>query len=68
MPEKNENKKNKTDSGARKIKRGAIMTGVVIGMGATFVLSSVISLFSKGAEKREQRKQKKTEKNSDKAD
>ena len=35
------------------------MAGVAVGMGATFILSSVISLFSKGAEKREERKEKK---------
>lgn len=53
----------KRDSGSRKLKRGAIMTGVVIGMGATFVLSSVISLFSKGSEARSNRKAKKEKEN-----
>lgn len=51
-------KNNKKDSGAKKIKRGAIMTGVVIGMGATFVLSTVINAFSKGAEKIKSKKEK----------
>mgnify|MGYP007076822439 FL=1 len=48
--------KMKKESAQKKIKRGAIMAGVAVGMGATFILSSVISLFSKGAERREERK------------
>ncbi len=51
--------KMKKESAQKKIKRGAIMAGVAVGMGATFILSSVISLFSKGAERREERKEKK---------
>ena len=56
MSEKNSNKK---DSNAKKIKRGAIMTGVVIGMGATFLFSSVASLISRGIESGKKKKAEK---------
>ncbi len=59
MSENKNTKKIKNDNGTKKIKRCAIMSGVVLGMGATFVLSSVLSLFSKGAEKRLERKERK---------
>ena len=58
--------KMKKESAQKKIKRGAIMAGVAVGMGATFILSSVISLFSKGAERREERKKKTADKSSGK--
>lgn len=63
MSEKDVNKK---DSGAKKIKRGAIMTGVVIGMGATFIFSSVASLVSKGIESSKKKKAEKQSKNAEK--
>lgn len=63
MSEKDVNKK---DSGAKKIKRGAIMTGVVIGMGVTFIFSSVASLISKGIENGKKKKTEKQNKNAEK--
>lgn len=63
MSEKNSNKK---DSNAKKIKRGAIMTGVVIGMGASFLFSSVASLISRGIEKGQKKKTEKHGKSSEK--
>lgn len=63
MSEKDFNKK---DSSAKKIKRGAIMTGVVIGMGATFIFSSVASLISRGIENGKRKKTGKQDKTAEK--